>query len=378
MVVGALVSVVAMAGVAQADQPAVMLGAGSLNTFDAMQEMDIIYNESAGCDLVVPPTTPQWTCVSPQPTSVVTTENYYHDVAASMFSQGTSAGLRMLCQGNDGTPGTTDIGYARSSTSPSSLPSICNVSDKLTYVGWAKDAIAIPKWLGGASEPVTSLSHSQIKEIFTDISGDGCAEDWGDFGGTPGEQILVHGVEPLTSSFGTFQTYLGGNANYCALETGGQLLPENDCTPINDLPAGDRGRSIWWVSYGKYATGATNCTDAATDLIGVNGVAPSAPSIQSSTYQYTNFLYNVYRRPVTGDPVLRWRIRSYIGEYPHGWLCRSNSMHIKPVGDPGLGVPHAGAERNYGLAIDKIIDDAGFVRINPLPDGDKCVSFNIN
>ncbi|GAA1012056.1 hypothetical protein Aple_014310 [Acrocarpospora pleiomorpha] len=350
----------------------VIRGSGSDTTYFAMQAMDAAFNGSPGCELVLPPNTPQYTCLADLPTTVLT-ENYDHEVGLSQFPQGSGAGLRQLCQQNDGPTGglpagVSPISYARSSSSVSSIPSTCNTGDQLRYVGWAKDAIAIAKWLGGASGPVTNLTHAQLQEIFRDVSGDGCAEDWGDFGGTPGTQIKVHGIQTSSGTYATITSFLGGDANACVAATGGQVLFENDCTEINNLGATDRGASIWPLSFGKYSTGAANCTDAATDLISVGGIAATPTTIQNSTYQYNRTLYNVYRRGGPG-----W-IEGYIGE--NGWICKPNAAHSKKVGDTNPGLPNANVDRNWGLAIDKVITDAGFVKVNAT--GNKCNFVNFN
>ncbi|TMQ91777.1 hypothetical protein ETD83_29295 [Actinomadura soli] len=349
-------------------------GAGSDTTYDVMQNLDKLYNLSPGCNLRVPPAVPQMECDPADQAAAVRTENYDHEVATSLFPQGSSAGLRMLCQKNDGTAGVYDINYARSSSGPGSVPTQCqNANDPLRYVGFAKDAIAIPKWAGGASGPVTNLTHAQLQEIFRDISGDGCTEDWGDFGGTPGTQIMVNGVQTSSGTYAAFQAFIGGDPNTCVAATGGQILFENACTPINDLPAADKGRAIWWLSFGKYVSGSAECTDAATDLISVGGVAPTATTIQNGTYQYNRTVYNVYRRNLpAGTP---WAL-GYIGE--NGWICKPNSLHSKPVGTTGPGQEHAGADRNYGQAIDKVITDAGFVPVNSTPGANKCTTTDVN
>ncbi|MFC7582738.1 hypothetical protein ACFQYP_02175 [Nonomuraea antimicrobica] len=237
-------------------------------------------------------------------------------------------------------------------------------------MAWAKDAIAIPKWLGGPAGSVASLTHDQLREIFLDVSGDGCAENWSDFGGGSG-QIMVHGIQTSSGTYATWQSFLGGDPNTCVSATGGQVLFENECTPINNLPAADRQRSIWWLSFGKYQTGAATCTDAATDLISVNGIAPEPGTIQDGSYQYSRSLYNVYR---LANPAVPAHVRGYIGE--NGWICKSNGSHSKPIGNTGPGVAHASADRNWGQHIDQIIADAGFVKVNPT--GNKCTFTDVN
>ncbi|RAY11390.1 hypothetical protein DPM19_30670 [Actinomadura craniellae] len=349
-------------------------GAGSDTTFDLMQKLDAAYNFSPGCALRVPPAVPQMECDPADQAGAVRTENYDHDVAVSLFPQGSSAGLRMVCQKNDGTPGVYDINYARSSSGPGSLPSQCaNPNDPLRYVGFAKDAIAIPKWNGGASGPATSLTHAQLREIFLDVSGDGCTEDWGDFGGTAGTNIMVHGIQTSSGTYATFQSFLGGDPNTCVSGTGGQILFENACAPINALSPTDRGRSLWWLSFGKYASGASECDPATTDLVSVNAIAPTTTTIQDGTYQYNRTLYNVYRRDLPA--ATPWAL-GYIGE--NGWICKPNGLHSKPVGAPGPGTEHAGTDRNWGLEIDNIIAQAGFVKVNSNPGANKCTTTDVN
>lgn len=349
-------------------------GAGSDTTYDAMQRMDTAYNASPGCNMAVPPATPQMQCDPLDQSSAVRTENYDHEVAVSMYPQGSSAGLRQLCQKNDGTSGVYDISYARSSSGPGSVPAECqNANDPLRYVAWAKDAIAIPKWLGGASAGVTSLTHAQLREIFLDVSGNGCVEDWGDYGGTPGQKIIVNGIQTSSGTYAAFQAFLGGDPNTCVSASGGKVLFENDCTPINNLPAADKGRSIWWLSFGKYSTGDANCGASDTGLISVNGVAPSKSTIQDGTYQYNRSLYNVYRRNLPA--ATPWAL-GYMGE--NGWLCKPNSLHSKPVGDTGPGVENPGVDRNWGQQIDKIIAASGFVNVNTNPGSNKCLTTDVN
>jgi ABC-type phosphate transport system substrate-binding protein len=344
-----------------------MTGAGSDTTYFAMQDLDKLFNQAPGCNLTVPPATPQWNCVG-DTTTTVTTENYDHEMAVEHFPQGSSAGLRMLCQENDNL-GTIYYSYARSSSAPASIPTECqNAQDPLTYVGWAKDALGIPKWSGGASAAVTNLTVAQLKEIFLGTGPGGCNRNWSEFGGASAP-IMVHGIQTSSGTYSAWKSFLGGDPNTCVSATGGQVLFENNCTPINNLAnAADRGRSIWALSFGKYTTGEADCSPTGTSLISVGGVAPSATTIQDGTYQFNRTLFNVTRR---NGPA--W-IAGYIG--PAGWLCKANSLHSKPVGDPGPGIENANVDRNWGVAIDKTITANGFVKIRPT--GDKCTTFDVN
>ncbi|MFI0424253.1 substrate-binding domain-containing protein [Spongiactinospora sp. 9N601] len=347
----------------------IIRGSGSDTTYEAIANLDEAFNASPGCTLRVPPAVPQIECdPHPQP-AANQYENYDHETAVSLYPQGSSAGLRQLCE--KGSTGVYPVDYARSSSGPGSVPSQCqNAADPLRYVAFAKDAIAIPRWNGGPSGSVTSLTHDQLREIFLDTAGDGCAENWSDFGGGSG-QIIVHGVQTSSGTYATWQSFLGGNPNTCVAATGGQVLFENDCTPINNLAVADRQRSIWWLSFGKYQTGAAACDPAATDLLSVNGVVPQASTIQDGSYQYSRSLYNVYHR--TSVPA---HAKDYIGE--NGWICKPNTQHTKPVGSAGLGIAHASANRNWGAHIDTIIADAGFVKVNASPLANKCTFTDVN
>ncbi|RCG30980.1 hypothetical protein DQ384_13600 [Sphaerisporangium album] len=346
----------------------VMTGAGSDTTYFAMQDLDNLFNEAPGCNLTVPPATPQWTCLADTATTV-TTENYDHEVATEMFPQGSSAGLRMLCQENDGLSGTLYYSYARSSSAPGSAPSECknDPNDKLRYVGWAKDAVAIPRWTGGASDGVANLTVAQLKEIFLGTGPGGCNRNWNEFGGG-NALIRVNGIQTSSGTYSAWSGFLGGDPNTCVAATGGQVLFENNCTPINTLPAVDRQRSIWALSFGKYTTGEADCSPTGTALISVNGIAASPTTIQNGTYQFNRTLFNAYRR---GGPA--W-IQGYVGEA--GWICKPNALHSKPTGDPNPGIVNANVDRNWGVAIDQVITANGFVKVNPT--GNKCVTFDVN
>ncbi|MEZ0074722.1 substrate-binding domain-containing protein [Planotetraspora sp. GP83] len=347
----------------------VMTGTGSDTTFFAMQAMDTLFNQAPGCNLTVPPATPQWTCVADTPTTV-TTENYDHEVATEMYPQGSGAGLRQLCQENDGLAGTLYYSYARSSSAPASAPSECknDPNDHLRYVGWAKDAIAIPRWKGGASDGVTNLTVAQVKEIFLGTGPRGCNTNWSDYGGAD-VAIIVNGIQTSSGTYSAFSSFIGGDPNTCVSATGGQVLFENNCVPINNLPsANDRQRSIWALSFGKYTTGEADCSATDTALISVGGVAPAPTTIQNGTYQFNRTLFNVYR---TGGPA--W-IQGYVGEA--GFICKPNALHSKPTSDPNPGIPNNNVDRNWGAAVDKVITSNGFVKVNPI--GNKCVTFDIH
>jgi ABC-type phosphate transport system substrate-binding protein len=344
-----------------------MTGAGSDTTYLAMQDMDKLFNQAPGCNLTVPPATPQWTCLADTATTV-TTENYDHEMSVQHFPQGSGAGLRMLCQENDGLTGTIFYSFARSSSAPASIPGECqNASDKLTYVGWAKDAIAVPRWTGGPSDGVTNLTLDQLKQIFLGTGPGGCGRNWSEFGGGSGA-IIVNGIQTSSGTYSAWTSFLGGDPNTCVSATGGQILFENNCTPINNLTADQKQRSIWALSFGKYTTGEADCSPTSTALISVGGVAPTATTIQNGTYQFNRTLFNVIRR---NGPA--W-IAGYVG--PAGWLCKANSLHSKPTADTGPGVENANVDRNWGLAIDKVITSNGFVRVTT--SGDKCVTFDVN
>ena len=133
-------------------------GQGSDSTYDVMQKLDFLYNNSVGCDTAGSNKPLNSTCATPQPAGIPTTENYDHDIAISFNPVGSGTGIKILDQ--FGQPGVTRIDYARSSRVRKGVPPGGGTDPEanLDFVAYAQDGLTWGTFRTGPNDTVPCAS----------------------------------------------------------------------------------------------------------------------------------------------------------------------------------------------------------------------------
>lgn len=390
--------------------------AGSDTTYPAMVSIADLYNGSPGCALSAGANDFFTSCVSPDAPTIVTTENYDHDIVDNWYPIGSSAGVRQLSkQGQSGVP-TVDIGRSSRDKQPSDAKGI-------RFVGYAKDGVTPINFrtiasngsqggpaagckLGEAAgactgTSVNNLTTAQLVDIFVNCN----IRDWRQLS-TPGFTIsntVGSPVDPkdykyndpgnlpiytwfIQANSGTalsWQNYLTGvggsspgvcpsnNSADIALQTAydstsERTFTENNAQPIpttNDVNGRNiRSLSIWAVSFGRWLTALNE--RAGSSLIRVNGVQAGPGTIGNSSYPITRLLWNAVptttadqATPPPGDAVPPGTPplsanRSGATTAFINWICASSASHGTNPFN----------NRNYFDEITSAVSASGFVR----------------
>ena len=316
--VSALALVVASAttaGAVTARLPVSVVGSGSDVTFHVMSALDQLYNESPGCNTIAPSgTQPEdYSCI-PQ-TGDITTENYDHDRVSEAFPIGGSAGEDQLCK--QGLPNEGVEDFARQTS----------ISDKCTglrWVAYARDGVTWESWpnvSGAGSHGVTSLTLTQLYDIYVACKGPNGITNWNQVGGA-NVPIVPYTILPQYGTRKFFDTLIGGDSSTCAVH-------QIDQTNNSEVAAADQPGAIVPVSIGSWTERYTSTkTKDGSVLGGENGVAPTIANLQNLTFPGGRYLYNVY---CAGDPANSNKCGtdspsnaatlSYVG--PNGWICKA-------------------------------------------------------
>jgi len=403
---GAILAAMTVSGPAGASTtPAanhVILGSGSSTSYNMMQGLDTLFNDSLGCYMTQPTGTNQtldFSCASNNGGNQVGegyTENPINDVAAEEPALGSSGGIDQIEYGGTGNDGggtaepTAVVNYARSSRQfkSSDYPG-------QNFVAYATDGVSyltFPTVAGKstASHGVTNLTTVQLTNIWN-----GTDKTWKSVGGTSTQHICVYVAELSSGTESTWATALGFSSpttlnayvdslttapTNCKTPTGisyaqSHTIFENEGQDI--VKNGDEGNAIYFFSYGKYqvvckaASGPTSQCDngdkaAKTYLGQVNGVAPNPTTILCGTgcpqqFPITRNLYNVYSNgsftPADnaqfGFPVATAATINYVSEI--GFLCKGQlDTGNAQVVDPSTG-------SWYHTEIDSVISSQGFI-----------------
>ena len=339
-----------------------LLGSGSDTTQFMMHGLDGLYMFSPGCQQIALSGT-KWydfSCLSPDPTGTVTTENYEHDQVHEAYFLGSGSGIHQLC--NNGIVNTAHIDYARSSRAPSGD---CH---GLHFVAYARDGISVEAFDGGTTASgvhgisnqvgtcagssgasAFCLSQQDLKNIFVNCT----TTNWSQVGGQ-NVPIVVYTPQPSSGTRQTFDGFLGGSSSTCP---GSHVIDENSNSQI---AAADVPGAIFPFSFGIWSTQVNFANGA--ELAAIDNVIPSAGTIGPGTFPYSRFLFNVFcpagsggancaSNPVTAAATA---VTSYVGE--EGWICKTASHHTTDI--------VTGA--NYRTDIFNVITQNGFV---PLLNG---------
>ena len=380
----------------------VILGSGSSTTYDMMQGLDTLFNDSLGCYMTQPSTDTQtlnFSCASDNEGNQVGagyTENPVNDVAAEEPALGSSGGINQIeygGTGNDGKPGvggtadpTAVVNYARSSRQfkTSDYPG-------LNFVAYATDGVSwltFPK-VGTVSSPssnVKNLTIAQLKDIWM-----GTTTNWDKVGGK-NATICVYTAQLSSGTESTWATALGFTSpttlnayvtgltslSGCKVPTGqtyatSHTIFENEGQDI--VENGDEANAIFFFSYGKYqvecqiAPKTNQCANGvavSTRLGEIDGIAPTVTTILCGTgctqqFPVTRDLFNVYSNgsfsssvsAQFGFPAASAATINYVSEI--GFLCKGQlDTGNKEVIDPSTGTW-------YHTEIDSVISASGFI-----------------
>jgi len=342
----AATSAVGVARAATPTKPVNIIGSGSDVTYHVMSALDLLYNQSPGCNITVQTGTQplDFTCQPPS-TGDVTSENRLHDRAIEAYPIGGGAGVKQLCA--QGTTGVAAIQYARQTSAPDAT-----VCAGLNYVAYGRDGITWETWpnvAGSATAGVNNLTTAQLQGIYVNCS----ITNWNQVGGANAPIIRY----TILSYYGTrkaFDGFLGGSSSSCPNT---KLI---DQTANQEIPAADRATAIAPVSIGSWTERfGTGGVPDGSKLGSIDGVTPTEAHVADGSFTFSRFLYNVSCVGV-GTPKKCGTAKAatpgttkYVGK--NGWLCKATAH----VADPITGV-------NYRDEITSTIRNFGFA---PLPLG---------
>jgi ABC-type phosphate transport system substrate-binding protein len=410
---GAVLTTMAIAGPAGASTtPAanhVILGSGSSTSYNMMQGLDTLFNDSLGCYMTQPTGTNQtldFSCASNNEGNQVGegfTENPVNDVAAEEPALGSSAGIDQIEYGGTGNDGggaaepTAVVNYARSSRQFKS-----NDYPGLNFVAYATDGVS---WftfptVGGkstASHGVKNLTTTQLTNIWS-----GKDKTWKSVGGTSTQNICVYVAQLSSGTESTWATALGfaSPSTLNAYVDGLTAAPKNCKTPSGISYAdshtifenegqsivqnGDEGNAIFFFSYGKYqvecavsppTSQCNNGVGSDKPYLGeINGITANPTTILCDTpacttqFPVTRDLFNVYSNgsfspsvsAQFGFPAATPATLNYVSEI--GFLCKGQlDTSSDEVDDPSTG-------EWYHTEIANVITASGFIPF-PLQTG---------
>lgn len=334
-----------------------VLGSGSDTTQFMMHQLDGLYLFSPGCQQIASPggtAILDFSCVSPDPSGTVTTENYEHDQVHEADFLGSGNGINQLCK--KGQAGVAPIDYARSSRAPKAAD--CT---GMHFVAYARDAISWEAWdtassgihnmnnqtgtcSGSAGVTHVCLSQTQLQGIFISCT----ITNWNQVGGN-NVPISIYTPQSGSGTRSTWDTFLGGDSSHCipAAQLATHVIPENSNTPIGDTSA-----AIFPFSYGVWSTQVRGRGGAT--LNAVDNVAPTPATIGDGSFPYGRFLYNVFCTASCAGGASSTAAVNYVGE--EGWICKPDASHVQ---NPQTG-------NNFRVDIAGKIRAAGFV---PIPSG---------
>ena len=379
-----------------------LLGVGSDTTYEVMSKLDLLYNESAGC-AVLPPvgttfTTFKETCIDNGQLSYATgyssligTENLYHDRFTEAFPVGSGNGTKILTQFVTSAGTALPADYARASSLQSySLP-VGTTDYGVAYArngdGW---------WLGRNNTfvahnklgPTTNATSTQLKNVFIGNSAGKCLTTFSNslksaFKTATGLPAVGNQVAPFATQVGSgsgkdFLSKIDPSLNpsdatflqNCIpqkfkdgdLTNGEHVIQENFARPICNQPGTIKSwqnRAVFPYGFARFVQNHGATTGCTGRLQKVDGIAPSITSIGAigpKAYPLTGYVYNYMALPnaidVT-DPSSWTGTGHYLATLDyldpiHGWLCKTN--HAK---DPFTGI-------SYRTEIDNTLANNGF------------------
>jgi len=300
-----------------------VIGVGSNTTYTVMSQLSLLFNESPGCDLLVPSGTQSLDYRCPNPQNITggenglgdgkgyanggsiqqgDPENPYNDVVVEEPAYGSSNGIKEFDQ-----KGTNDApaDFARSSRGPNNglpapvgAPVATTASDPsgLNFVAYAADAVPWFHFTKVSNVPtpssgITTLSLTQLAAVYN-----GTITTWADLCPTSPKKtaakckkaagsasIVVYSAQSGSGTEGTWQSELGltlnGNANLFngVPNDGKHVVFENEIHQM--LINGDEADAIFFYGAGRFATDCVTGLTKGTTAKCNNDTAPSGSTI---------------------------------------------------------------------------------------------------
>ena len=344
-----------------------VLGSGSDTTQFMMQSLDGLYMFSPGCQQIQLPTGStkffDFSCLTPDPTGTVTTENYEHDQAHEAYFLGSGNGITQIAK--MGQAGIAHADYARSSRAPATS----DVTGE-HFVAYAKDGISWEAFdtgvngvtginnqsgtcSGSGGTTVYCLSQAQLQGIYISCT----ITNWSQVGGA-NIPISIYTPQSGSGTRLTWDSFLTGgnsalgNSQNCipADQLATHVIPENANAAI---PVSDQVGSIFPFSEGIFKTQVNG--KGGSILGAIDKKLPTTANIQLGSFPYTRFLFNVFCGPTCSASIQNPNAAqaaaavNYVGE--EGWICKLQTNHgTNPI-----------TGNNYRADIATAIGNAGFV-----------------
>jgi hypothetical protein len=353
-VVGVMAAAVAVcATAAAATLPTTVIGSGSDVTFHVATALDTLYNQSPGCNVIAPSGTQplDQSCVADPNNPDVTTEDVNHDVVSENYPIGGGAGVNQVC--SQGLANVAHVDYARQ-TSPYSSTNCTG----LNFVAYARDAVTFEAFPGVAGSAAANLNNNsgacngvnglclttaQLQGIFVNCT----ITNWNQIGGA-NAPIKIYTILPQYGTSKFWYTSLGGGSS---TSCGATAIHQ---TNNSEIAAGDLANAIMPVSVGSW-TERYKAKPAGSALGSVDGVAPTATTIQNGSFPFGRFIYNVY---CAGDPTkgnlcgstsaASAAVVRFTGP-KNSWLCRTGAHAKDPITGTGYHNEIVAAIKKYGF-----------------------------
>ena len=405
--------VVTMSGVASAApdtsrRSQTVVGIGSDTTYEAMNALDQVYNQSAGCAIIPASggtfTTYKQTCIVggslAYDGALIETENEYHDRISEAYPIGSGNGATALFQFVDGGSGVAlPADFSRSSSKRTLTAEAGMTQYESAY---ARDGISY--WVGRTNNNVTrdstgkkptpNITSAELKTVFLgdgnpNSSNHGCAVNWakqangtpignvdsvGNATGNPGTgNIVVYATQTGSGTGKDFANFLQAGKVAADLQncidpnftdgTGEQhVIFENNATPI--CGDGHRGDAIFPYSFARFTQNDGSKGTCGGVLGAIDSKRPTITNIatlaSSGGFPFGRYVYNYFYIPNTVDPTdpTTWSndlqsqaLLSYL-DAKNGWLCKQTHAN-----DP---FPGANFGLNYRTIIENTLKANGF------------------
>jgi hypothetical protein len=409
---GAAAMILSLAGPAGAtvvpSANSIIIASGGNTPYDAISNLADLFNQSQGCNILVPKGQTQpydFSCPSGgslpsgnPPTgyglpSVGSpySENPQNDVVAIEPSINSSAGITQLENQGAHTTNTAAINFASSANAEKSTDD--SGMNYVAYAAGAVDYVVFTK-VGSKKTPASYLKHglsqAQLQAIWA-----GTDKCWGDVGvtGKDADDLIdpysVYTSSAITSTWDAFlspdnsETYVDAQTSWppvgakclngkAAVYTGptfsnyasSHTIQQNELKAITSN--GDQNNAIDFISYGRYNEQAKSTTFAGSALGSINNgsstISPTETTILNGSWPVVQFLYNVYSDGSNSNiPVATPATLNFASE--DGFICKPNTVDGSASGtqivDPISGL-------TYRSEIETAITNSGFYPLDGL------------
>ena len=372
-----------------------VLGVGSDTTYEGMDDLDQLYNESPGCatipDVGVSFTNYQQKCdlagIQSYGGPLIETENLYHDRIIEAHPVGSGNGATVLLQYTQG-----NTALPADFTRSSSKRDLTNVAGFNDYgVAFARDGLGY--WLGknntlvkhATSGPQSDISVADLKGVFIGNGSGQCLNTYSSSAtdsvaatlGAPGTgNIKVFATQPGSGTGKDFlgkidtstsysnalalQNCIGASFKDSAPNPSDHVIFENNAKPIcqqtgnGGAPVSYQKTAIFPYSFARFTQNAGGVGTCAGRIGKVGGIAASLTTIGDGTYPLGRFVYNNFYVPnaqdVNDDTTWSGQTQAML-DYLHpvtGWLCQQTHAV-----DPNTGL-------NYRTLIENAMKADGF------------------